>query len=75
MTNKCVHSGVSGSNLVQLCQNFVITGVADGDSGSDVYTMVSSTNVWLEGMLWGGGQFVFSPLKNVIQEPGPLQTH
>jgi|KBSSwiStaDraftv2_1062776.scaffolds.fasta_scaffold54962_3 hypothetical protein len=77
MTNKCVNTGVSGSNIVQLCQNFVTAGVAGGDSGSDVYTIVSSTNVRLEGVLWGGGggQFVFSPLKNVIQELGPLQTH
>lgn len=77
MTNKCVHTGVSGSNIVQLCQNFVTAGVAGGDSGSDVYTIVSSFNVRLEGVLWGGGggQFVFSPLKNVIQELGPLQTH
>jgi hypothetical protein len=28
-------------------------------------------------VLWGGGggQFVYSPLKNVVQELGPLTTH
>ena len=77
MTNKCVNTGVSGSNIVQLCQNFVTAGVAGGDSGSDVFTVVSGTTVRLEGVLWGGGggQFVFSPLKNVVQELGALTTH
>jgi hypothetical protein len=77
MTNKCVNTGVSGSNIVQLCQNFVTAGVAGGDSGSDVFTVVSGSSVRLEGVLWGGGggQFVFSPLKNVVQELGALQTH
>ena len=77
MTNKCIHTGVSGSNIVQLCQNWVAAGVAGGDSGSDVFFVLSGTNVRLEGVLWGGGggSFVFSPLKNVIQELGPLTTH
>lgn len=77
MTNKCVNTGVSGTNIVQLCQNFVTAGVAGGDSGSDVFTTISGSNVRLEGVLWGGGggQFVFSPLKNVLAELGPLTTH
>ncbi len=77
MTAKCVNTGVSGSNIVQLCQNFVTAGVAGGDSGSDVFTIVSGTKVRLEGILWGGGggSFVFSPLQNVIAELGPLTTH
>ena len=76
MTNKCVNTGVSGTNIVQLCQNFVTAGVAGGDSGSDVFTVTGSTSVKLLGVLWGGGggQFVFSPLQNVIQELGPLTT-
>lgn len=77
MTNKCVNTGVQGSRIVQLCQNFVTAGVAGGDSGSDVFTITSGTSVKLLGVLWGGGggQFVFSPLQNVIQELGPLTTH
>ncbi|HSE52430.1 MAG TPA: hypothetical protein VLB00_09575 [Gemmatimonadales bacterium] len=77
MTNKCVNTGVSGTNIVQLCQNFVTAGVAGGDSGSDVFVVTGSTSVRLLGVLWGGGggQFVFSPLQNVIQELGPLTTH
>ena len=77
MTNKCVNTGVSGTNIVQLCQNFVTAGVAGGDSGSDVFAVTGSTSVRLLGVLWGGGgaQFVFSPLQNVIQELGPLTTH
>jgi hypothetical protein len=77
MTNKCVNTGVQGSRIVQLCQNFVTAGVAGGDSGSDVFLITGGTNVTLLGVLWGGGggQFVFSPLQNVIQELGPLTTH
>src|SRR6266513_2948098 len=37
ITNTCVNTGVSGSNIVQLCQNFVSAGVGGGDSGSDVF--------------------------------------
>ena len=77
MTNKCVNTGVQGTRIVQLCQNFVTAGVAGGDSGSDVFLITSGTSVRLLGVLWGGGggQFVFSPLQNVIQELGPLTTH
>ena len=77
MTNKCVNTGVSGTNIVQLCQNFVTAGVAGGDSGSDVFVVTGTSSVKLLGVLWGGGggQFVFSPLQNVIQELGPLTTH
>jgi len=77
MTNKCVNTGVQGSRIVQLCQNFVTAGVAGGDSGSDVFLITGGTSVRLLGVLWGGGggQFVFSPLQNVIQELGPLTTH
>jgi hypothetical protein len=76
MTNSCVNTGVQGSKIVQLCQNFVTAGVAGGDSGSDVFFITGGTNVRLLGVLWGGGggQFVFSPLQNVIQELGPMTT-
>ncbi len=79
VTNKCVNTGVSGTRIVQLCQNFVSAGVGGGDSGSDVFTRSGTTDAGLEGILWGGNgagnQFVYSPLQNVIQELGPLTTH
>jgi hypothetical protein len=79
ITNTCVNTGVSGSNIVQLCQTFVSAGVGGGDSGSDVFQVTSSTNVKLAGILWGGNsggtQFVFSPLANVVRDLGALTTH
>ena len=79
LTNKCANTGVSGSTITQLCQNFVSAGVGGGDSGSDVFQVVSGTSVRLEGILWGGSgagnQFVYSPLQNVIQELGQMTTH
>jgi hypothetical protein len=74
----CVNTGVSGSNIVQLCQTFVDAGVGGGDSGSDVFVL-SGGNATLAGVLWGGNsagtQFVFSPLGNVKSELGNLITH
>jgi hypothetical protein len=79
ITNTCVNTGVSGTNIVQRCQTFVSAGVGGGDSGSDVFQVTSSTNVKLAGILWGGNsggtQFVFSPLANVVQDLGALTTH
>ena len=79
ITNTCVSTGVQGSRIVQLCQTFVSAGVGSGDSGSDVFQVLSGTNVMLAGVLWGGNssgtQFVFSPLGNVVRELGPLTTH
>jgi hypothetical protein len=64
---------------VQLCQNFVSAGVGGGDSGSDVFQVVSGTNVKLAGLLWGGSSagnlFVYSPFANVVRELGALTTH
>ena len=79
ITNTCVNTGVSGSNIVQLCQTFVSAGVGGGDSGSDVFQVTSGSNVQLAGVLWGGNsggtQFVFSPFGNVTRELGALTTH
>jgi hypothetical protein len=79
ITNTCVNTGVSGTNIVQLCQSFVSASVGAGDSGSDVFQVTSSTNVKLAGILWGGNsngtQFVFSPLANVTRDLGTLVTH
>ena len=79
ITNTCVNTGVSGTNIVQLCQTFVSAGVGAGDSGSDVFRVTSGSNVMLAGILWGGNssgtQFVFSPLANVTRDLGALITH
>lgn len=79
ITNTCVNTGVQGSRIVQRCQTFVSARVGGGDSGSDVFQVVSGTDVMLAGVLWGGNssgtQFVFSPLGNVMAELGPLTTH
>jgi hypothetical protein len=75
----CVTTGVSGSNIVQLCQTFVNAGVGGGDSGSDVFAQTGSSSATLLGILWGGNssgtQFVYSPIANIEQELGPLTTH
>ena len=79
VTNTCVNVNVSGTNITQLCQTIVSATVAGGDSGSDVFTITSGTNVRLSGVLWGGSSdgktFVFSPLANVKGELGALITH
>jgi len=78
VTNTCVNTGVSGSNIVQLCQTFVDAGVGGGDSGSDVFGLTGGSSVRLLGILWGGNgagtQFVYSPITNIEQELGPLTT-
>ena len=77
VTRTCVNTGVSGSNIVQLCQTFVSAGVGAGDSGSPVFRQVSSSNVTLVGILWGGSGstlYVFSPMSNIERELGSLTT-
>jgi hypothetical protein len=75
----CVNVNVSGTSITQLCQTIVSATVGAGDSGSDVFTITSGTNVKLDGVLWGGSTdghtFVFSPLANVKAELGSLTTH
>ena len=81
VTQSCVHTGVSGSNIVQLCQTFVqnpggATLVGGGDSGSGVFRITSGDNVQLVGILWGGSGdgklFVFSPLSQIQNEIGSV---
>jgi hypothetical protein len=75
----CVNVNVSGTKITQLCQTIVSATVGGGDSGSDVFTITSGTNVKLDGVLWGGSSdgttLVFSPLANVKGELGALTTH
>jgi hypothetical protein len=75
----CATVNVSGSTITQICQTIVNAKVGAGDSGSDVFTVNSGTNVKLAGVLWGGSTdgktFVFSPLANITGELGALTTH
>jgi hypothetical protein len=82
VSNTCVHTGVSGTSIVLLCQTFVATIdggaiVAGGDSGSPTF-ISSGTNATLVGGLWGGNQdgtlFVYSPIANIRAELGNLST-
>lgn len=75
VSNTCVTTGVSGTNVAQICQTFVEAGVGGGDSGSPVFIITSGDNVSLAGILWGGSGsslFVFSPLRNIEREIGEL---
>jgi hypothetical protein len=76
VTNSCVNTSVSGSNITQLCQTFVSAAVGSGDSGSPVFRITSGDQVTLVGILWGGSSdnrtFVFSPLSQVVQEFGTV---
>ena len=78
VTAVCANTNVSGTNITQLCQDFVSASVGSGDSGSPVFAITSGTNVTLLGILWGGSgssSFVFSPLSNVRTEIGNITTH
>jgi hypothetical protein len=83
VTRTCTDTGVSGTNIVLLCQDFVESSVqlvAGGDSGSPTFRINSSGSVTLLGNLWGGNSsgtlFVYSPVASVKQElGGNLMTH
>jgi hypothetical protein len=82
VTNTCADTGVSGTNIVLLCQDFVenkgTTIVSAGDSGSPVFR-IDGGSATLLGGLWGGNQsgtmFVYSPIANIERELGALQTN
>jgi len=68
VTQTCVNTGVSGTNITLLCQDWVQANVAGGDSGSPVFRRLGDGNdVELNGILWGGGVnvFVFSAMENI----------
>jgi hypothetical protein len=77
ITAVCVNTNVSGTNITQLCQNFVSATVGSGDSGSPVFAISAGNNVTLLGILWGGSgstTYVYSPIANIEQELGALRT-
>ena len=73
----CIDTGVSGTNIAMLCQDFVGAAVGGGDSGSPVFEAITDTDARLYGILWGGAgsQFVFSAMDNIHFEFGAFQTH
>jgi hypothetical protein len=76
VTQTCVNTGVQGTNIVQICQDFVAAGVGGGDSSAPVFAITSGNDVELRGILWGsgGGVFVYSPIGNVEAELGSIST-
>ncbi|MDP3911887.1 MAG: hypothetical protein Q8Q14_15995 [Gemmatimonadales bacterium] len=73
----CATVNVSRSRISQICQTIVEGDaqiVGAGDSGSPIYTTAHR----LAGILWGGNSsgtlLVFSPLKNIEDELGALET-
>jgi hypothetical protein len=81
----CVDVGVSGTNIVQICQDFVLSGAQGGDSGSGVFELASDfggppNGVALVGILWGGGTlggapvWIFSSMEQIELELGALTT-
>lgn len=80
VTRTCAHTGVTGSNILLFCQDWVeadVAIVAAGDSGSPVFR-IDGPDVTLLGARWGGSTagtlFVYSPIANVEQELGALST-
>jgi hypothetical protein len=77
VTATCANTGVSGTKIVQLCQDFVKAGVGSGDSSSPVFSInPDGKTVQLRGILWGSGGevFVYSPIANIEAELGPIST-
>jgi hypothetical protein len=81
VSGTCVNTGVSGTSIVLICQTFVNGSgviVGGGDSGSPVFRSDNQGGVTLLGVLWGGNQsgtqFVYSPMGNVEEELGVLNT-
>ncbi len=73
VTRTDVNTGVSGTNIVQLRQDWVSASVGGGDSGSPVFSTINNPaiidDVELRGILWGGDSagttYVYSPIANV----------
>jgi len=77
VTAKCANVAVSGTNIINLCQDIVennVKIVGGGDSGSAVFAIDSGDTVKLVGLLWGGNtsgtMFVYSQIEWVQKELG-----
>lgn len=81
VTATCADIAVSGSKIVELCQDTVAGGGDSGDSGAPVFAWDGGDTVSLRGLLWGGDQagttFVYSPFANIVRtdELGPLTVY
>ena len=76
VSQTCVNTNVSGTNITQICQTFANYGNAGGDSGSPVFRITTLPSVVLVGINWGGNGTisVFSPITQIQQELGALNT-
>lgn len=82
VTETCVDINVTGSEITQLCQDYVDAYVAGGDSGSPVFGEHGDGTVFLAGILWGSStnietghvQFIMSPLEAIKAEIGDIRT-
>ena len=76
----CVDTGVNGTDVVQICQDWVLAGSQAGDSGAGVFEQVGENEIALVGILWGSGTldgapvFIFSAMEQIEQELGQLST-
>ena len=75
----CVDVQASGTDIIELCQDIVLAGSRGGDSGSGVFerASASTSDIFLTGILWGGGTddtgapiFVFGSMENIRFELG-----
>ncbi len=71
---------MNGTDIVQICQDWVLAGSQGGDSGAGVWEQAGEDEVLLVGILWGGGTldgapvFIFSSMEQIEQELGQLST-
>ena len=77
----CVDVNSSGSDRVLLCQDLVLAGAGEGDSGSPVFERLGPSEVALTGIMWGFGTgafgeplYVFSAFENITLELGVMTT-
>jgi hypothetical protein len=77
----CVDVLAGGTDIIELCQDIVFAGSRPGDSGAAVFerNSLNSSDVFLIGILWGGGTnefgapiFVLSSMENIQFELGRL---
>jgi hypothetical protein len=76
VTSACATHRLAG-NIALLCQHSVQAYATNGDSGSPVFMIrnqPSQYDVWLYGLLWGGGgiPFVFSDIEHIQGDLGIL---
>jgi hypothetical protein len=75
----CANIGITGSNIVQLCQAYGSINSAGGDSGSPVFKILNSpaaNDVALNGILWGGdgaGHSAFSMISQIQRSTAPAE--